>query len=325
MPKSLYTFIWRESGRQQIWLCLLTLMVVPLSAVPLELQRRVINDALGARNPRTLLVLCGLYLLTILLQGGLKYLLNVYRGGVVEMVIRSLRGAIYRHCRPTGDEDQPNLEFVDRGGMVSMIASEVEDLGGFVGESISMPLLQAGTALSVLGYLVWVQPFIASFAVVIYLPQLVIVPSTQRVINRYARSHAKLVRKMGDHIVAEPTIRGNPARRFARLADQALATRINIYRVKYFLTFFGNFLDAIGPLGVLLIGGWMVIQGQTEVSTLVVFISGFQRVSDPFDVLVTFYRSASNARVQYQLIIDSLPAEAVGVAAAKPAAVKTAA
>ena len=50
------------------------------------------------------------------------------------------------------------------------------------------------TALSVLGYLVWVQPFIASFAVVIYLPQLVIVPSTQRGINRFARSHAKPVR-----------------------------------------------------------------------------------------------------------------------------------
>ena len=33
MPKSLYSFIWRESGRQQIWLCLLTLVIVPLSAV----------------------------------------------------------------------------------------------------------------------------------------------------------------------------------------------------------------------------------------------------------------------------------------------------
>ena len=48
MPKSLYGFIWQESGRQQVWLCLLTLLVVPLSTVPLELQRRIINDALGS-------------------------------------------------------------------------------------------------------------------------------------------------------------------------------------------------------------------------------------------------------------------------------------
>ena len=83
MPKSLYGFIWQESGRQQVWLCLLTLLVVPLSTVPLELQRRIINDALGSGNARTLLLLCGLYLATILLQGGLKYLLNLYRGRVV--------------------------------------------------------------------------------------------------------------------------------------------------------------------------------------------------------------------------------------------------
>src|SRR5258708_12914359 len=170
MPTPLYTFIWQEGGRPPVRRCLLTGVVVPLSTVPLELQRRLINDALGARNAGTLLVLCGLYLLGILLQGGLKYALNIYRGRVVEAVIRSLRNTIYRHCRPTGEEDRPDHEFVDRGGIVSMIASEAEDLGGFVGESISMPLLQPGTALSVLGYLLWVPPFIPPFALVISPP-----------------------------------------------------------------------------------------------------------------------------------------------------------
>ena len=45
------SFIWQESGGQQVWLCLLTLLVVPLSTVPLELQRRIINDAF-ARLPQ---------------------------------------------------------------------------------------------------------------------------------------------------------------------------------------------------------------------------------------------------------------------------------
>ncbi len=58
---------------------------------------------------------------------------------------------------------------------------------------------------------------------------------------------------------------------------------------------------------------------------LVVFISGFQRVSDPFDVLVNYYRGASNARVQYQLILDSMPPGVVVVPARKPAAVRPAA
>jgi ABC-type bacteriocin/lantibiotic exporter with double-glycine peptidase domain len=79
-----------------------------------------------------------------------------------------------------------------------------------------------------------------------------------------------------------------------------------IYRVKFFLTFFGNFIDAIGPLIILTLGGWLVIEGRTEISTLVVFISGFQRVADPWDQLLTFYRTTSNARVKYRLIADAL-------------------
>ena len=50
----------------------------------------------------------------ILLQGGLKYLLNIYRGKVVESVVRSLRTIIHNYCRPTGDDTGPGHEFVDR-------------------------------------------------------------------------------------------------------------------------------------------------------------------------------------------------------------------
>ena len=321
MPNTLYEFIWRESGRRQIWLCLLTLMIVPLPMVPLELQRRIVDDALGARNARYLLLLGALYLLVMLVQGGLKYLLNIYRGRVVEEVVRWLRNRIYRQVKPSGD-DGPSHEFVDRGAIVSMVAAEAEDLGGFVGESVSTPLLQAGTAVVILGYLMWVQPLIASFAIVIYLPQLLIVPATQRAINRYARRHAKLVRKLGDHIVDEALIRGDPVRRFTRINNESFATRISIYRIKYFLTFFGNFLDALGPLGVLVVGGWLVIEGRTEVSTLVVFTSGFQKVSDPWDQLVNFYRTASNAQVKYRLILDTMPSSqpVARAAADRPAA-----
>ena len=67
-----------------------------------------------------------------------------------------------------------------------------------------------------------------------------------------------------------------------------------------------SYYDSLGPIVVLVVGGYMVIQKQTDVSTLVVFISGFQRLSGPWDQLVTFYRTVSNARVTYGLIADAL-------------------
>jgi len=57
----------------------------------------------------------------------------------------------------------------------------------------------------------------------------------------------------------------------------------------------------------------MVIQGQTNVSTLVVFISGFQKVSDPWDELINFYRSVSNTRVTYSLVVDAIEGTQVPV------------
>jgi hypothetical protein len=72
MPGSLYRYIWTISGRDQIGLCLLTLLVFPLSMAPLELQRRIINDAIDGADLRLLLVLCAAYLGVIIVQGGLK-------------------------------------------------------------------------------------------------------------------------------------------------------------------------------------------------------------------------------------------------------------
>jgi ABC-type multidrug transport system fused ATPase/permease subunit len=91
MPKSVYAYIWRVSGRQQVILCLLTGVVVALSAAPLELQRRITDDAFGAKDIRLLALYCALYLALIIVQGVVKYILNVSRGRTVEVVSRKLR------------------------------------------------------------------------------------------------------------------------------------------------------------------------------------------------------------------------------------------
>ena len=52
----------------------------------------------------------------------------------------------------------------------------------------------------------------------------------------------------------------------------------------------------------------MVITGRTEVGTLVVFISGLQRISDPWDELVNFYRAISNTTVLFAMIRQKLSA-----------------
>ncbi len=310
MPKSVYRYIWRVSGRRQVALCLLTGVVVALSALPLELQRRIINDAFGPKNVSLLVLYCGLYLAVLLIQGGVKYVMNVSRGRTVEIVSRRLRLQIFDHLSSTaGGRSGDEALAAARGATVSMISAEAEDMAGFVGDSFSMPLLQGGTAVVIFGYLMWLNPLIAGFAAFLYLPQVFIVPRTQRGINRNSVTYAKVLRRVGDTIVALNQAagkEGKPAGNFRRLVNQAFDLRIRIYRMKFFLTALGNFLDALGPLLVFAVGGWLVIHGSLALSTIVVFISGVQKVSDPWDQLITFYRSASNTQAKYELIRQTL-------------------
>ncbi len=50
MPKNLYAYIWQTSRREQIALCILTVAVSFLTAAPLELQRRIVDNALPERQ-----------------------------------------------------------------------------------------------------------------------------------------------------------------------------------------------------------------------------------------------------------------------------------
>ena len=100
---SVYRFIWAATRADQVRLCLVTLLVVPVSMVPLELQRRITNEAIGRRHLGLLALLGLAYLAAILLQGGLKYLLNVRRGRVVETVALELRRLVHAAALAGGD------------------------------------------------------------------------------------------------------------------------------------------------------------------------------------------------------------------------------
>jgi ABC-type bacteriocin/lantibiotic exporter with double-glycine peptidase domain len=196
----------------------------------------------------------------------------------------------------------------DSGTVVSMLGAETEDMSGFAGDALSLPLLQGGTILFVIGYLLWIQPIIAIVAVIVYFPQAVIVPVIQLTINRLGRLRIKLMRNLGNLAVRNlerphKTAKQTPG---GALIDRLYRIRIWIYRRKNFLAELGNFLDSVGPIIVLTIGGYLAIQGKTQVSTLVVFISGLQKISDPWNQIINFYRTISNTAVMHAMIRDKL-------------------
>lgn len=59
--RHVFAFTWRASGRHRLWLCLLAVLVLPLTMVPLELQPRIIDRAIGDQNLDLLIWLGALY------------------------------------------------------------------------------------------------------------------------------------------------------------------------------------------------------------------------------------------------------------------------
>jgi ABC-type multidrug transport system fused ATPase/permease subunit len=91
LPTNLFRYVFVVSWRHQIALVALTVITFLLEIVPLEIQRRVINNLVKERPFQLVIVLCAAYAGTILIQGATKLGLNVYRGWVGENATRDLR------------------------------------------------------------------------------------------------------------------------------------------------------------------------------------------------------------------------------------------
>ena len=287
--------------RQQVPLCLLTFGVFPLTLAPLELQRRIINEAIGGVDLDLLLWLGGLYLAVVLVQGVLKYLRNVYLERVGQGISRRLRRRIV-------DGEAFGAEMAE-GTKQSLIAAEAEAVGGFAAESLAFPLLQLGIVLSIAGYMLIVDPLVAAVALAFFAPSIVLLVFLQPRLNRLTAHKTEAQRELGEAVLeddrAPADTEAGGATKIDRLIDQMYGLKIKIALLKYGLKFANNLLGHLGPLSVLVVGGWMVIQGQTALGTIVAFISGYDKMSAPARDLLNFYRRLSMMKVQYGMVRDA--------------------
>jgi ABC-type multidrug transport system fused ATPase/permease subunit len=113
-----------------------------------------------------------------------------------------LRQDIFNNRSPTSSAETPGETATDKSGtFVTMIATEAEAVGKFVGDCISTPIVQAGTLLSVLSYMLYTEPMLGLVVLFIAVPQFFIVPMIQRRINEQVRGRARTLRRAGDLIV----------------------------------------------------------------------------------------------------------------------------
>ena len=300
LPGSVFRYVLATSGVHQLLLLALTVSVFLLEVVPLELQRRIVNDLVKDRPYRWVIILCAVYAGVVLVQGGTKLILNVYRAWVGERAIRGLRHRIHNVIEaPTTSSPAAEAQ----GIAVSMIVAEVEPIGGFIGESVSEPLLQGGILASVLAYLIHLDPWMALAAFALFVPQFFFVPLMQAAVNWRAGTRIRILRQLGIGVIDQTNghFRADDQR-----IDRVFSLDMGIFRLKFTMNFLMNLCSHLQIVSALLIGGWWVHIDRLEIGGVVAFISGISRLNDPWGDLVNYFRDLTVTQVKYRLLANSV-------------------
>src|SRR3546814_3021969 len=100
MDRSIFRFILRHSARQQLLILVLTLASFPVLYATLELPKWIVNDAISGQDFTKpilgttlgqvpyLILLSGLFLLFVVLNGAFKFQINTNRGRLGERIDR---------------------------------------------------------------------------------------------------------------------------------------------------------------------------------------------------------------------------------------------
>ena len=303
MPPTLFGLVMRVSGKHQLWLSLLSILLFLADTAPIEVQRRLINAAVKGGDVKTVIILAAVFAGLALAQGLLKFGLNVYRSWVGESAVRWLRNEISLLAHKSATA----LPADKAGGVeIAMVVAEADPIGSFVGSSFSEPLLQSGVLLAVFGYLVYLQPLMALVGILVFLPQCVLVPLMQGAINRRVEARIWILRKISIALV--DTVERSEATTSAqsRRVEQVFQLNMGIYEFKFALNFAMNLLSSVGTAVILGLGGYYVIQGHTEIGTVVAFVSGLSKITAPWGDLVNWFRDYRVTHARYRLVVSAL-------------------
>lgn len=301
MPRTLFGFVWRVSAWDQVWLAGLAIAVSLLSMAPIEFQRRIVNEAVKNKNWDAIYSLALIYAGLVVVHGLLKLLFNSYKSWIGANASRLLRLSISRLV-PSQGKDFARTQGVE----ISLIVSESDAVGSFTSDCITEPVLEGGTLAAAFGYMLILQPTMALLSLVIFVPQAIFVPIMQRAINRKVSGRIETLRKAAGDVLTEGCSTQQKEEMHGRRFGKVFRLDIGIFLLKFILNFLMNLSQHLGTVLVVALGAWFVVHGQTQVGTVVAFLSSLGHVTDPWGAMVGWFQTLMLTGAKYDLVRDAV-------------------
>src|SRR4051794_35261243 len=323
LEPTLWQFIIKHSWKPQLIALVLTLASFPFLYISLDLPKTITNHAIRAeakfpqfvfgiefeRIPY-LMLLCGAFLLTVLINGAFKYCINTYKGQLGERMLRRFRYQLYlRLLRfPLTHFQKPSAAQI-----IPMVTAESESLGGFIGDALALPAFQGGTLLTIICFMFVQDPVLGLAAVALYPFQGYIIPKLQRKVNQLNKQRVRTQRIVADRIQESAAgiveIHTNNTVKlqltdFAALLGRIYDIRFEVYQRKFFVKFLNNFIGQLTPYFFYSIGGYLVIRGNLSFGALVAVLAAYKDMASPWKELLDFYQQKEDSRIKYEQIVE---------------------
>jgi ABC-type multidrug transport system fused ATPase/permease subunit len=294
----------------QILLFVVILVTVFARVVPLEMQKRIVNEAIFLGDIELLMLYCGIYLAAVVLASGLKYAINILQALIGQRALAEMRKALYHHILTLP------LNFFRKtqpGMVVASLVSELTAAGDFVGLAIAVPAVNLLTLLAFGGYLFWLNPLLAGVSLAIYPAVLILVPKLQRRVNRSNKERVDTTRTLSDKIAETVTgihevhangTYGIENRKYDNLVEALRKNRVVWSLFKDGVKVTNNLFNNLSPFFIFILGGYLAIQGKLQLGALVAFLSAQEKLYDPWKELLDFYQAYQDATVRYRRTME---------------------
>ena len=145
VKRSLTSWIFDGNVKLQVMLVAIILLTVATRVVPLEMQKRIVNEAINLRKIELLGIYCSIYLVAVVLASGLKLIINIIQTKISQKTTAEMRKQLYHHIL-----NMPLSFFrnTQPGTVVNSLINELTIPGNFVGMAVAVPLTNIVTLIA---------------------------------------------------------------------------------------------------------------------------------------------------------------------------------
>lgn len=305
VKRTLSSWILDGNKKLQSILVLVILVTVAIRVVPLEMQKRIVNEAINLRKIDLLITYCSIYLAAVVSASSLKLVINIIQTKISQKATAEMRKALYHHILNMPLNFFRNTQ---PGTVVNSLINELTIPGNFVGMAVAVPLTNIVTLLAFFGYLLFLNPMLAIVSFSIYPAMLYVIPKLQKRVNRDNKKRVNASRKLSSKIVESISgiheVQANGAfeienNKYDTIVDYLRQIRVKWSIFKYAIKVVSNLFVNMGPFLIFIIGGYLAINGQLGLGALVAFLSAQEKLYDPWKELIEFYQVYQDGKVNY--------------------------